>query len=291
MADRLEEWRVFAAVAGLRSFSKAAKRLGKSPQSVTRAVAALEERIGTRLLNRTTRSVSLTNDGEHYLERSRRALGEFEALEAPLEAELRGTLSITAPVLYGQLLVVPIVASFLDHHPRVDARLVLLDRVVSLVDEAIDVGVRIGQLPDSSLIARHVGDVRNVLVASPKYLERAGTPRSPDSLAKHACIAHIGTTPVVDRWKLDRPIAVHPRWIVNTAQAAIDLALAGHGIARVISYQVDALVDQKRLRIVLPSFEPPPVPVHLVYPSGRLPHITAAFLDHATPRLRSASRT
>jgi len=277
--DRIDEWRVFASVAALKSFSKAAKQLGRSPQAVTRAVAALEARLRTRLLHRTTRSVSLTHDGAEYVERSQRALAELDALEAPLDhaAELRGTIAITAPVLFGQLHVVPIVAAFLDAHP-VAARLVLLDRVVSLAEEGIDVGVRIGALPDSSLVAQKVGHVRSVLVASPKYLEHAGAPRNPDSLAKHPWIAFTGMAPIA---------RTQPRWTVNTAQAAIDAALAHHGIARVLSYQVDALVERERLRIVLPTFEPPPIPVQLVYSPGRLARITQVFLDHATPLLRA----
>ena len=271
--DRLEEWRVFTLVATEKSFSRAAKRLGKSPQAVTRAIASLEDRIATRLLNRTTRSVSLTNDGEQYLERSRRALGELDALEAPQDSEVRGTLAITASVLFGQHHVVPVVAAFLDEHPAANARIVLLDRVVSLAEEGLDVAVRIGDLPDSSLVARQIGFVKTVTVASPKYLDRAPALRV-DTLARHAHIAFAGT----------KPLAKNPRFTVNTAQAAIDLALAGHGLARVISYQVAPYGT--RLRTVLPSLEPPPVPVHLVYPAGRLARITAAFLDHATAALR-----
>ena len=272
--DRLEEWRIFTLVATEKSFSRAAKRLGKSPQAITRAIAALEARIGTRLLNRTTRSVSLTNDGEAYVERARRTVAELDALEAPQDSELRGTLAITASVLFGQLHVVPVVAAFLAEHPAANARLVLLDRVVSLAEEGLDVGVRIGALPDSALVARPVGFVRQVIVASPKYLERAPALRT-DTLAKHQHIAFTGT----------RPIAKHPRFTVNTAQAAIDLALAGHGLARVISYQVAPYGS--RLRTVLPSLESAPVPVHLVYLPGRTARITATFLDHATAALRS----
>lgn len=272
--DRADEWRVFAAVAGLRSFSRAAKRLRISPQAATRAVAALEARVGTKLLHRTTRSVSLTDDGAQYLERSKRALAELDALEAPLDTAtaLRGTLAVTASVMFGQKHVVPIVASFLDAHPGVAARLVLLDRVVSLAEEGIDVGIRIGALPDSALVARKVGTVRTVLVASAKYLERAGTPRTLDALVKHACIEF-----------LPFPRHVQPRWIVNTAQVAIDLALAHRGITRVLSYQAD-----ERLRVVLPYSELEPSPVHVVYQAGRLPRITAAFLEHATSRLQAA---
>ncbi len=293
--DRLDEWRIFAAVAALRSFSKAAKQLGRSPQAVTRAVAALEARLGTRLLHRTTRSVSLSNDGASYLERSRRALAELDALEAPRDPELRGTLAVTAPVLFGQLHVAPIVASFLEEHTATAVRMVLLDRTVSLAEEALDVGIRIGHLADSALIARSVGHVRTVICASPAYLERAGTPRHPDALAKHATIAHTVMTPLVDRWafpgeRRDRTVAVQPRWVVNTGQAAIDAAVAGHGLARVLSYQIDALVEAKRLRIVLASFEPPPLPVHVVTLPGQLPRVAAAFVEHATARLRAKLR-
>ena len=272
--DRLEEWRVFTTVATEKSFSRAAKRLVRSPQAVTRAVAALETRLGTRLLHRTTRSVSLTHDGEQYLEHARRALGEFDALEAPRDSELRGTLSVTAPVLFGQLHVTPIVASFIDQHPAAAARLVLLDRVVSLAEEGLDAGVRIGELPDSSLVARLVGHVRTVIVASPKYLDRAPALRA-DTLAKHQHIAFTGT----------KPLGPSPRFTVNTSQAAIELALAGYGLTRVLSYQIAPY--GARLRVVMPSLEPPPRPVHLVYLPGRLARIAAEFLEHATSQLRS----
>lgn len=272
--DRLEEWRIFTAVATEKSFSRAARRLARSPQAVTRAVAALETRLGTRLLHRTTRSVSLTHDGEHYLEHARRALGEFEALEAPRASELRGTLSVTAPVLFGQLHVTPIVASFIAEHPAANARLVLLDRVVSLAEEGLDAGVRIGDLPDSALVARLVGHVRVVTCASPKYLDRA-PPLRADTLAKHAHITFTGT----------KPLARNARFTVNTAQAALELALAGHGLARVLSYQIAPY--GARLRVVMPSLEPPPLPVHLVYLPGRLPRITADFIEHAVPQLKS----
>jgi DNA-binding transcriptional LysR family regulator len=272
--DRLEEWRVFTTVATEKSFSRAAKRLARSPQAVTRAVAALESRLGTRLLHRTTRSVSLTHDGEQYLEHARRALGEFDALEAPRDSELRGTLSVTASVLFGQHHVAPIVASFLAEHPAATARLVLLDRVVSLAEEGLDVGVRIGDLPDSALIARLAGHVRVVICASPKYLDRAPALRT-DTLDKHAHIAFTGT----------RPLAKNPKFTVNTAGAAIELALAGHGLTRVLSYQIAPYGS--RLRVVMPSLEPPPLPVHLVYLPGRLPRITAAFVEHALPQLQS----
>jgi DNA-binding transcriptional LysR family regulator len=290
--DRSEEWRVFVAVASLKSFTNAARQLGKSPQAVTRAVAALERRLDTRLLHRTTRSVSLSNDGERLLERSRRALAELDALEAPGETgELRGTLSVTAPVQFGQLHVLPLVRAFLAENAHVSVRLALLDRVVALAEEGIDVAVRIGALPDSALLARQVGRVRTVIVGSPQYLEHAGTPRQIDSLAKHATIAFTTTTPICDRWRFgSRSIAVTPRLVVNTAQAAIDAALAGMGLVRVMSYQVDHLVAAGKLRIVLASAEPDSVPVQLVSLPGVQPRIAQAFIDHAVEGLSSQLR-
>ncbi|RKG91119.1 LysR family transcriptional regulator [Corallococcus terminator] len=292
--DRVGEWRLFVSVASLGSFIEAARAHSRSPQSVTRAVAALEKRLGTRLLNRTTRSVSLTGEGERYLERSRRALAEFDLLEAPSDAraELRGTLSVTASVLFGQLHLVPVVAEFLEAHPQLDLRLTLLDRVVSLAEEGMDLGVRIGALSDSALRARGVGHVRSILCASPAYLKRAGVPKEPEALARHACIAFTTTTPIADRWSFpsggrrERGVAVHPRLIVNTAQAAIEAALAGVGLVRVLSYQVDSLLADKRLRVVLEPFESEPVPVHLVHLPGPQRRAAAAFLDFAAERLR-----
>ncbi len=286
--DRTDEWRVFAAVATLRSFSGAAHSLGVSPQAVTRAVAALETRLDTRLLHRTTRAVSLSSDGERYLDRSRRALAELDALEAPPTAALTGTLHVTAPVLFGQLHVAPIVRELLALHAGVSARLVLLDRIVSLADEGVDVGVRVGGLPDSALRARLVRHVRSIVVASPAYLAQARTPRDPAALANHACIAFGGTTPVTERWVFGkRSVAVRPRLVVNTAQAAIDAAVAGFGIARVLSYQVEAQLAAKQLRVVLAAFEPAEIPVHVVHLPGARSRVAAAFVELAVRRLRA----
>jgi DNA-binding transcriptional LysR family regulator len=294
--DRLEDWRVFVAVAGRRSFGGAARALGRSPQAVTRAVAALEARLGVRLLNRTTRSVSLTGEGERHLERGRRVLAEFDALEsaaAGAAAPLAGRLSLTAPVLFGQLHVVPIVGELLGQHPALDARVLLLDRVVSLAEEGIDVAVRIGDLPDSSLRARVVGHVRWLVCASPAYLRRAGTPRTPEALAGHACIGFDAGSPIVDRWSFPRPgarergVAVRTRLAVNTAQAGIDAAVAGLGIVRALSYQLDRLLAAKKLRRLLQAFEPPPVPIHLVQLPGMPNRAAAAFIELAAERLRA----
>jgi DNA-binding transcriptional LysR family regulator len=291
--DRLEDWRAFVAVASLKSFSGAARALARSPQSITRAVAGLEARLGTRLVNRTTRSVSLTNDGERQLEPARRALAEFERLESGEDAAapLQGRVSVTAPVLFGQLHVLPIAADFLRQHPRLDMRLLLLDRVVSLAEEGLDVGVRIGALPDSSLRARAVGQVRAVVCASPAYLGRAGIPRTPQALERHQCIAFAASTPVAERWAFagpgqrERVVQVHARLTVNTAQAAIDAALAGLGVVRVLSYQVAKLVAARRLRIVLEGYEPRASPVQLVHLPGPQTRAAAAFLEFASARL------
>lgn len=287
--DRTEEWRVFMAVASLKSFTRAASQLGRSPQAITRAVASLESRLGTRLLHRTTRSVSLSDDGERYLERSRRALAELDALEAPIDeaAELRGTLTVTAPVLFGQLHVLPIIEAFLGAHAGVTVRMLLLDRVVSLAEEGIDVAVRIGELPDSALRARSVGHVRTVIVGSRDYFELNPAPRSIDSLGKHTIIGFAGTSAISDRWTFgDRSVAVTPRLVVNTAQAAIDACVHGLGITRVLSYQVAHLVETEDLRIVLATAEPPPIPVNLVVLPGLLPRIAQVFNELAATHLR-----
>jgi DNA-binding transcriptional LysR family regulator len=293
--DRLEEWKVFVAVASKRSFADVARGLGRSPQAVTRAVAALEARLGARLLHRTTRSVSLTSAGQRHLERARRLLAEFDALERPddKDAPLTGRLSVTAPVLFGQLHVAPVLYQFLHAHPTLDARLVLLDRVVSLAEEGLDLGVRLGALPDSSLLVRLIGHVRSVVCASPAYLRRAGEPRSPEALSKHACIAFGGTTPIADRWAFptpagrERTVGVRARLIVDTGQAAIDAALAGLGLVRVLSYQVEPLLAQRKLRVVLAAFEPPPMPVHVIQLPGVQSRIATAFADFAVERLRA----
>jgi DNA-binding transcriptional LysR family regulator len=308
--DRLDEWRVFAQVATRRSFADAARAQGRSPQAVTRAVASLEARLGTRLLLRTTRSVSLTDEGARYLARARTLLAELDALEAPADrdAPLAGTVTLAASVLFGQRHVLPVVVEMARAHPGLDLRLVLHDRVVSLAEEGIDVAVRLGELPDSSLRARRVGEVRQVVCASPAYLKRAGTPGEPSDLARHDGIAFAGTTAIPDRWSFaasrgapgpsrkarEQVVRVRPRLQVNTAQAAIDAALAGLGVVRVLSYQVEAEVRARRLRVVLADFEPAPLPVHVVQLPGvasRTASVLAELLAARLPaRLRPLPR-
>lgn len=293
MAD-VEDWRAFVAVAGSLSFVAAARSLGRSPQSITRAIAALEARLNTRLLLRTTRSVSLSSDGERYLERARRVVSDLDNLESPLDSNspLSGALSITAPVLFGQIHVLPVVSRFLALHDGVLVKASFSDRLVSLADEAIDLGVRIGDLSDSSLHAVRVGSVRTIHCASPAYLRKAGPLDTLEQLGGHACIAFTATCPVPERWAFpghrdrDRSIGVHPRLVVNTGQAAIDAALAGLGVVRVLSYQVDELIKKGRLRHVLGDFDRAPVPVQVVRLPGVQSRLSQAFLDFAVASLR-----
>jgi DNA-binding transcriptional LysR family regulator len=222
-------------------------------------------------------------------------LAELAALESPPDARapLAGRLSITAPVLFGQLHVAPLVCAFLERHPEVDARLLLVDRVVSLAEEGIDLAVRIGALPDSSLRSRLVGQVRWVVCASPAYLARAGVPRTPAALARHACISFDAGSPVADHWTFPRAgrrehsVALRPRLIVNTAQAGIDAAIAGIGIVRVVSYQVERPLAEKKLRLILEAFASPPVPIKILQLPGVPNRLAAAFVDFAAERLRA----
>jgi DNA-binding transcriptional LysR family regulator len=290
--DRLEAMRVFVTVAEKASFAAAARGLGLSAPAVTRAVAGLEDRIGTPLLRRTTRIVRVTEAGERYLADCRRILSEIEDAEASAagdHAEPRGMVAVTAPVLFGRLFVAPIVVDFLARHAGASVRLLLADRVVDLLEERIDVAVRIAHLADSSSSAVRVGAVRRVVCAAPAYLSRRGVPRSVSDLAEHDAIAFTaGSTPA--EWTFGDGQTVRPRarLQVNGAEVAIDAAIAGHGLTRVLSYQVAAHVAARRLRLVLEDAEPPPIPIHLVHHEGRRASARVrAFLDVAAERLRA----
>jgi len=293
--DRLEALTIFVAVAEQGSFVGAARRLGRSPAAVTRAVAALEDRLGARLLNRTTRAMALTDEGARYLDSARRLLAEFEDLEAAAgeSATPRGALAVTAPVLFGRLHVLPVALDFLKDHPAVDLRLLLLDRVVSLVDEGLDVGVRLGRLPDSSLRAIAAGVIARAVYASRDYLARHGAPAAPGDLAGHACIAFADGATSQQRWSFGRDdaaltVAVRPRLAVNTAEAAVDAAVAGLGVTRVMTYQAAAMEEAGRLVRILRGHEPPSVPIQLVHPAGRhLPAKVRLFVDRAVAALRA----
>lgn len=295
MQDQLDTLTVFVAVAEQQSFAEAARQLGRSPASVTRGIASLEERLQTRLFNRTTRSVALTDAGARYLEGCRRLLavhGELEVIPLSERVEPRGWISVTAPVMFGRLHVLQLVRTFLGEYPQVDIRLLLLDRVVSLVDEGLDLGVRIGQLPDSSLRAVRAGQVRRVACASPQYLARHGVPATPHDLHGHAAIASTTVTPIPERWSFHGPsgqmsVAVTPRLVVNSNAAAIDAALDDLGVTCVLSYQIEPYAAAGRLQTVLVEYEPPPLPLHIVHPQGR--HLSTKvrlFLDHVAEGLR-----
>jgi DNA-binding transcriptional LysR family regulator len=287
---------VFAAVADAGSLVGAAKRLRLSPPAVTRAVAALEERLGVRLLTRTTRSLALTEAGVRFLDSSRRLLADLDEAEKVAAGETAtpgGHLTITASVTLGRTHVASIVLEFLKAEPRVTASLLLLDRVVNLVEEGIDVAVRIARLPDSTLVARRVGSVRRVLVASPAYLAVRGRPVTPDDLKRHDVIAFTGLLPGREWRFLDdgrgAAVALTPRLEVNDAQAAIAGAERGGGITVALSYMVAGAIADGRLTPVLDRYTMPAVPVQLVTPPGRaMAAKVRSFLDFAAPRLREA---
>lgn len=292
--DRFQEMQVFAAVAQDQGFSAAARRLGMSAASVTRSVAALEKRIGTLLLTRTTRSVHLSEAGQRYLEDCRRILAEVQEAEdsaAGSHAEPRGQLTITAPVLFGDLFVTPVMVSYLTQFPEVCINGLLVDRVVSMVEEGIDVAVRIGELPDSNQHAIRVGEVRRVICASPQFLEAHGRPTHPQDLTRAAVIATsaIGQMKSWPFLEAGAPLNVRPepRLVVTANQAAITAACLGLGFTRVLSYQVASKVASAELEIVLADFELPPLPIHVVYQGGRnAPARIRSFVDFTVKALR-----
>jgi DNA-binding transcriptional LysR family regulator len=292
--DRTDAIAVFIAVADHGSFAAAARRLGRSPASVTRAVADLESRLGVRLLTRTTRAVSTTEAGQRFLGGAKRVLADLDEIERAAAGQgtaPRGELRLTAPILFGRLHVLPIVTEFLDRFPEVQAALALVDRPVDLVEEGLDVAVRIGALGESSAVATRVGALRRIVVASPDYLARRGTPQRPADLTDHDVVAFSGIAGV-EYWVFreaagDVNVAIRPRLVVSTAEAAIDAARAGFGLTRVLSYQAAGDVARGSLLRVLPGYEGDEVPIHLVYPGGRHPPPKLrAFLDFTTPRLR-----
>jgi DNA-binding transcriptional LysR family regulator len=289
--DRLDALASFVAVADRGSFVGAARQLGRSPAAVTRAVAALEDRLATRLFNRTTRAVALTDAGGRYLELCRRLLADVDELEATAASERlepRGQLTVSAPVVFGRLHILPIVLEFLRDFPAVTLRLLLLDRIVGLVDEGVDLGIRLAPLPDSSLRAVRAGAVRRAVYASPGYLAHHGVPATPEELSDHACIAFASPGPGAERWSFgELAVAVRPRLVVNTAEAAIDAAIAGLGVTRVLSYQADPWVAAGRLQPVLTGHDTP-VPIHIVHPAGRhLPAKARVLIDRAAASLRA----
>jgi DNA-binding transcriptional LysR family regulator len=262
-----------------------------SPPAVTRAVAALEEAIGARLFVRTTRSVKLTEAGGRYYEDCRRILGdiaEAEAAAAGSYASPSGTLAVTAAVLFGRLHVLPIVTDYLDAYPTMTARTLFVDRQVNILEEGIDVAVRIGHLPDSGFTAARVGAVRRVVCGSPAYFARHGVPQTPQDLKAHRIAMSTGSW-ASPEWRFagDQRVTVHPTLTSNTNEAGIAAALAGWGLTRVLHYQIGSALAEGRLQVVLGGYEEEPLPIHVVYPEGRkAPAKVRTFVDLAVARLR-----
>jgi DNA-binding transcriptional LysR family regulator len=269
--------------------------LGIPLATVSRKVSELEAHLKTRLFNRSSRKLELTDAGQSYVEACRRILedvGEAERDAAGEYSAPKGDLTITAPIVFGRLHVLPVALAFLETYPDVDVRLMLADRWINLLEDHVDLAVRIGELPDSSLVAIRIGAIRSVLCASPAYLAARGTPKTIGELGVHDCITFEGLssphTWVFATAKAETSVAVHSRLAVNTAEAAIDAAIAGVGITRVLSYQIADAVAAGALAVMLEKFEPAPSPVSLVHAGqARLPLKLRAFMDFAAPRLKA----
>jgi DNA-binding transcriptional LysR family regulator len=275
--DRIDAMQAFVAVADLQGFAPAARKLGLSPSGVTRLIAALEDRLGARLLQRTTRSVTLTDVGARYLERARRILSDVEEAEGSAQDERtrpNGRLVVSAPVGFGRLHVSPVMSAYLKRYPEVLGELRLSDRMINLVEDGVDLAVRIGHLADSSLVARHVGEMRRIVVASSGYLKARGEPQTPQAIATHETIQFGGMAAPPD-WRFvdgasEIRVAGTPRLTTNSADAAIQYAEQDGGLTRVLAYQAADAIKAGRLRIVLAKFEQPPLSIQIVYPTSRL---------------------
>ena len=289
--DRLQELAVLVAVIDHGSLAAASRRLRQSPPAVTRALAALEERVGVRLIERTTRRLAATEAGRAFAERARVLLNDYNSAVTGLaETPLRGLLRVTAPLQFGRRHVAPLVIGFLATFSEIQVELVLNDRNLDLIEEGLDVAVRIGALADSALMARRVGEVRRILVASPAYLAQRGMPSEPADLASHDTI--FGTTrSEPSEWRFGSPkrttvVRLSPRLLVNEVEARLVAVRAGQGIARVLSYQVSDELAAGTLVRLLTAFEPAPLPVHLVALSrGHKAPKVRAFLDYAAASL------
>jgi DNA-binding transcriptional LysR family regulator len=288
--DRFQLMNVFVAVADQQGFAAGARRLRMSPPAVTRAIATLEKRLGVQLLHRTTRHVRTTEAGERYLEDARRILADADAADeaaAGINTQPRGRVAVTAPVLFGRMFVIPGIVEYLARYPGAEVSAMFLDRIVNLLEEGFDVGIRIGQLPDSNLRAVRVGSVRVVLCASSEYLERQHVPRTPQDLLKHSLIASHASGGSL-QWRFDgRLLRIQPRLSVTTNDAAIEAALRGFGITRLLSYQVARLVEAGELKFILEKYEPAPLPIHIVHQAGRHASVKVrTFVDLMFERLR-----
>lgn len=291
--DRLQSLEVFVAVAEAGSFAGGARTLGISAPSATRGVNELEERLGARLFNRTTRVVRLTDVGQSYLNDVRAILTDLDAANDGVSGAVgvpKGTLRLTAPVEFGRIHVAPILAEYLDLYPSVTASMLMVDRVVNLVEEGLDIGVRIGPLTAAGLMAVKVGRVRRVICGSPGYLAEYGLPQTPSDLAKHR-IVETPTTTLSGEWRLgkkqDIVARVTPRLATTSVASAVSLARSGWGLTRVLSYQVGPDLRSGALKTVLEDYEPEHLPIHLVHYEGRrVSQKVRSFLDHAKERLR-----
>jgi DNA-binding transcriptional LysR family regulator len=300
--DRIRQMKVFIAVADLEGFSSAARHLRMSPPAVTRAVAELERGLGVKLLTRTTRYLRVTDAGQRYLHDIRRILADVAAADdavAGVTTQPRGQLTITAPVLFGRKFVVPGIVDYLKRYPEVDIAAVFLDRVVNLLEEGFEVGVRIGRLADSTMRALHVGEVRQVVVAAPSYLANYGVPARPDELRSHTIVASQAGNGAL-HWRFGpgrggRPgkgsdlktVRVRPRLEVTTNDAAIDAVVGGFGISRLLSYQVADLIATDKLQALLVDYQGDDLPVNIVHREGQYPSAKVrSFVDLLATRLR-----
>lgn len=294
--DRLQALRVFVAVAEAESFAQGARGSGLSAPSATRAINTLETALGARLFTRSTRRVRLTDVGRAYLEEVRDILGQLQAADDAAAGAANtpvGRLRITCPQEFGRIHVTPVLTDFLDRFPQVRADVVMLDRIVNLVEEGFDIAVRIGHLPDSDLTAVRIGQVRRVICGSPDYLARWGRPRTPGDLASHRIVSLAAGTPAGE-WHLGadeaQRIRVESPLTVSSVAATIDIARRGWGLCRVLSYQVGPDLETGALETVLETYEPAPLPIHLVHVEGRRAAAKVrAFIDFAAPRLRDAA--
>lgn len=298
--DRLHLMGVFVAVAEEQGFAAAARRLNMSPPAVTRAITALEEHLKVKLLNRTTRYVRTTDAGQRYLDDARRVLADADAADeaaAGINAEPSGLLTITAPALFGRIFVMPGIVNYLEQYPETDIAAQFLDRNVNLLEEGIDVGIRIGELPDSSMRALRVGSVRLVLCASPTYLQKHGLPQHPEELLSHTIIASNAGNNALD-WRFnmqknsrspkEKTLRIKPRLTTTTNDSAIDAAVRGLGITRLLSYQVAEQLASGKLKIILNDYEPAPRPIHIVHREGRYTSARVrTFIDLIAEQLRS----
>jgi DNA-binding transcriptional LysR family regulator len=292
--DKMNAMATFVRIVDKGSLTAAAAGLDTSVPSVVRSLAALEKHLGVRLLNRTTRRIHLTDEGAQYLDGCRAILAAVQDMEISLtsgQAQPQGRLSVTASVLFGRRYVAPIASEFIRRYPEVTADLLFVDRVVSIIDEGIDVAVRIGHLRDSSLVAVRVGEVRRVVCASPQYLQRHGAPRTPADIARHHCVRHTGLAPRSEwQFRVGRrqvSVAVNAVVTCNEIDSALTACTSGLGLGMFLSYQVAPARKSGELNYLLEEFETEPLPVHVVYPHTRLLSARVrAFVDECVEKLR-----